>query len=701
MVANQGTTSGRSHWRKFLLRLVLALPFLFLDTSFANDETPKFRIGYQSSPPYQIIDENGEIGGIAIELIEESAERLGIELEWIHCPKSPDFHFANGDIDLWPVATDLPHRRDDFYITKPFYQNSLGILSRQETPILTPSQSSGQTIAYYDREPSLTLVPKLLPDAVQVPVANHVEAIKSVLSGESDGAFLWSTKSNSINFKRVIDEHPEVSTYFYTFPNEKLNCGIAAALENPDAIEAADRIREEFRKLVKEGFVQAVYFKYYLDPENEISSYFYLEEVKGKARTLTIGIVVLVFLVLTLAVMAFLLQRSRRKAQAANEAKNLFLANMSHEFRTPLNGIMGMTQLAIRSPDDQEKPELLETVLDSAEAMLTLVNDILDISKIESGRFSVEKENVELDDMLRTSSNFFSILAKQKGLDFTCKQSPSCPSVFVSDAARLRQILFNLIGNAIKFTREGKVSVSADRIQLEKKDYLLLEVSDTGVGIEDDLQEEIFQSFTQADHSTTREFGGTGLGLSISRQLARLLGGEVYVESIPGKGSVFSVTIPLKTPNGIESKSPTLETDFESLQSLSILVVDDNVINLRTVEAILKRMNHKATCVSNGQDALEAYRNQDFDLVLMDLQMPGLDGWETARILRSETHAKGGMPPLIALTASTYSSNLNRRVRQEMDGLVLKPIVISSLQAEIHRALNRQCEEGQDSAVLS
>ncbi len=662
--------------------------FFVVESGFASEPSAVLRIGYQSSPPYQVIGEDGSVGGIAIDLVRTAAERLEIELEWVYCPKSPDHHFAAGDVDLWPIVTDLPDRRRRFHITKPIYENSLGILSREENPIGSPQETAGKRVAYYDREPSLTLVPQLMPSAIPVPMPGHVDAIESVLRGESDAAFLWSTKANSMTFKMALDQHPEVPIHFYAFPDEKLSCGVGADKNDPAAVEAADLIREEIGELVREGYVQTVYFRYYLDPENEISSFFWLDDLRRKANSLAVAIGGLLGLVALLGVMSFYFQRSRKKALAATKAKSEFLANMSHEFRTPLNGIMGMTQLAMVNPANEEQKELLDVVLKSGDALLTIVNDILDLSKMESGRLSIELEPLDLEDLLVSATSFFKIVSAQKSVAFESHISERCPRTIKSDVARLRQILFNLVGNAVKFTSSGCVRVSVDTIRLAKGEFLVFDIRDTGIGIPENLHGEIFEAFNQVDTSNTRNYGGTGVGLTICRNLVNLLGGEIHVESVVDRGSVFSVFIPLLR---VELGMPA-QQDLEAPavpqvipRELSILVVDDNSLNLQTMEAVLKRMNHKVTCVNDGKTAIDKVDSQPFDLIFMDLHMSGFDGWETTRAIRQRQAAAGAETPIVALTASVYSKELKLQVAREMDGLVFKPFEISALHNEIER----------------
>ncbi|MDQ8204419.1 ATP-binding protein [Pelagicoccus sp. SDUM812003] len=675
----------------FLLAL-FAWAYWYLAVGRALDlaRSQPIRIGYQQSPPYQIIASDGSLGGVGLDIVAEAARRLGIELEWVYSPLAPDVHLPRGDVDMWPIVTDLPHRRDDFYITKPIYENALGLLYLGERSLRDPRELKGKQVAYYDREPGITLAAKLLPGVDLMPLPSHEQAIDAVFSGASSAAFLWSTKTNSIDFKAAIDEFGKGEAFqFYYFHDETITCGIAASYQSPAAMAAADLIREEIGDLVKEGFVHETYFRYFLDPENEISSYFLVHQLERRTLGQSVAIGVLFVALAALLVMSIKLRRSREAARAASAAKSEFLAVMSHEFRTPLNGIMGMAQVAKLGELDPEQEEVFDVILQSSESMLTLVNDVLDLSKIEAGKIELEPVPMNLQSLFNTTVGFFDFLARRKGIEFSAVIDPSCPIHFIGDEARLRQILFNLVGNAVKFTSKGGVYVTASSIRTENGELLVIEVRDTGIGIEKTRYEEIFETFTQGDSSHSRKFDGTGLGLAISRKLARLMSGDIFVESSLGEGSVFSVALPLALDSRRGEDSAQSESESAFSRNLSseerripsvrkVLVVDDNQINLKTCCAILEKLGIETERAADGVEAVERYEVGRFDVVLMDLQMPHMDGWEATRAIRRKEDGLG-RTPIIALTAHTLQRQTIDRLEREMDGYLTKPIEIRLL----------------------
>lgn len=651
------------------------------------------RIGYQKSPPYQLVYEDGTRGGVGLDIISEAANRLNLQLEWIYSPEPPDENFADGKVDLWPIVTDLPHRRENFYISKPIYENSLGLLFIESEEIQELDDLRQRRIAYYDREPGTTLTRRLLPNAELIPMPSHREAIAAVFENKCDAAFLWSTKTNSIDFEKAIAAHRGKPFRFHYFSDEKITCGIGANYNSPAAVAAADQLREEIRLLVREGFVQETYFRYFLDPENEISTYFNLDDLERTTQKQHLTIAILALVLLALVVMTLQLRRSQKAAHAANEAKSLFLATMSHEFRTPLNGIMGMAQLTRFTDLTKEQEEYIDIVMQSANALLTIVNDILDISKIESGKLELENFPVAIDELMHNLVSFFELTALQKGLDFESKIDPNCPTSVIIDGSRIRQVLFNLLGNAVKFTTRGKVSISVSAIHLHNKDRLLFEVSDTGIGIPEERHHEIFEAFTQVDNSNNRKYGGTGLGLSISRSLVKLMEGDLYVESILNKGSVFSVSVPLIPINNSENSilfpkpsTPPFQKPAIAEHPIHVLVVDDNPTNLRTTQAIMQKLGHIATTAKDGVDALDIFKVGLYDLVLLDLQMPNLDGWETARLIRQKEAASNARVPIVALSAYPLNETTGHRVSSDMDGFLQKPIKMRLLIKEIARS---------------
>ncbi|WP_293319455.1 ATP-binding protein [Phenylobacterium sp.] len=380
---------------------------------------------------------------------------------------------------------------------------------------------------------------------------------------------------------------------------------------------------------------------------------------------------------------------ARQAAEAANEAKSLFLATVSHEIRTPLNGIYGMAQAMARDGLPDEQRQRLEVICRSSESLLAIVNDVLDLSKINAGK--VELESIDFDpvELAHGVRATFAALAAAKALDLRVEATPSARGAFRGDPGRVRQVLSNLVSNALKFTTAGAVVIGLDH----GPEGLRLSVTDTGVGIAAERQPHIFDSFVQADSSTTRHFGGTGLGLSISRELVRLMAGELSVTSELGAGSTFLVTLPLARGSMAALTAPATasgsEPALESLgDSLRVLAAEDNQVNQLVLSTLLGQLGVEPSFVADGAQALEAWRREPWDLILMDAQMPVMDGVEATRLIRAEEAGSGRLrTPIIALTANALSHQVAEYVACGMDEVVAKPLEVSRLVEAMNTAL--------------
>jgi len=380
---------------------------------------------------------------------------------------------------------------------------------------------------------------------------------------------------------------------------------------------------------------------------------------------------------------------ARAAAEAANSAKSQFLANMSHEIRTPLNGVLGMAQAMEQDPLTDLQRERLEVIRRSGDMLLAILNDILDLSKIEAGKLELEQAPFDLGELALGAHATFTAIANTKGLSFDLVVEPSAAGTYLGDSTRVRQVLYNLLSNALKFTEAGEVRVT---LSGQARGFSM-RIEDTGIGIPPDRLTHLFQKFEQADASTTRRFGGTGLGLSICRELAQLMGGDITVTSQVGKGSVFLATLPLDRATGAEAvvsaatASGAADADLGE-RELKVLAAEDNPVNQMVLKTLLHQAGVHPRLVSDGKAALEAWEAGDWDLILMDMQMPIMDGLDATRAIRAREAVTGrARTPIVALTANVMSHQVAAYVEAGMDGFIGKPIEVGELFAAMEAAL--------------
>jgi signal transduction histidine kinase/CheY-like chemotaxis protein len=672
----------------------------WLWTESRVDRQRVWRIGADHAPPYYFLQPDGPIQGLAVDVLNAAAERSGVKLEWVRveAPETLDDAFHAGRVDLWPAVAETPERIRHFRFTEPWLENSYGLLTRTDLvpPVDRVEDVAGRVIAIRASAIFRHLAGRSLPSSTWSQYPQREQTVTALCRGEAAAAVV------EVRFlDTIMMERPEgcASAKFrlIMIPGAMTKLRI---MSTPEAERTAAHLRRSITSLALENRLSATLERWSALASQDTRSAYELEQAVHSRKVaryalaaLALGLLLFAWLYRQSARQRKAAQKAMRLAEKANAAKSEFLANMSHEIRTPLNAIVGMTQLALEGERDRAKREELESVRISAEALMQLINDVLDLSKIEAGHLRVETAPFHLARLIEEVMAMFRPHAAARGLALLCDYDAGAGEHFTGDAVRIRQVLTNLVGNAVKFTDQGEVRIEVRRVRKNLRKFVRIAVRDTGIGIPWEAQARLFQKFQQADTSTSRTHGGTGLGLAISRQLVELMGGKIRLDSVPGAGSTFTVELPLD-PLKNTAPVPDVDADPPDLTRVShgkgrILLAEDNALNQKVILRALERINCDVDIARNGEEALDLWTRQNYDLVLMDCQMPVVDGYEASARIRKAERQTGRRTPIVAVTANALESERLRCLAAGMDDYIPKPFDLERLRETVMRYTGR------------
>ena len=644
-----------------------------------------FRIGFQQSPPHHYIAPDGSPRGPAVDVIQEAARRQHIPLEWVATPEGPEAGIQSGKVDLWPVVGDVPGRRSLMYISDPWLTLTFWMVSLESSRIFKPSDADGKLVLYGSSDLDRRLVKMTFPGSQRLSEESSTKVLDGVCTGKAPVGMISGSMANSMEL-RALPSCRDARLQFYMLSNGNIPFGVGASKLLPGAARAAAAIRSEIGNMAADGALSSIYFRWYLDPNNEAMIVYYLTQAQRRNDYLTVGLLVMLTLLGLLGLQTRRVRAAQTSAERASLVKSEFLANMSHELRTPMNAVIGMISLVIERCQVPEQKEQLQIAQNAAKSLTSILNDILDLSKIEAGKLVVEAIPFQLRKTVNDALTVFELAAREKRLPLRTVIDPDCPEWVIGDPMRVRQVLLNLVGNAVKFTLVGDVMIRVSEPTLGRT---RVEVRDSGIGIPSNKMDAIFEPFTQADGSHTRRFGGNGLGLTITRRLVGLLGGQIWADSVLGQGSCFTFELPLPAcPQPVEY-THVAHTTATDLTNLHVLLAEDNVINQKVVSSMLKRYGWTVTVAGNGLEACEKFENEHFDLILMDVQMPELDGIQATGNIRNEERRQGKRAvPIVALTAHASRADHDQCIAGGMDAVVTKPVDSESLRRIISATLD-------------
>lgn len=635
-----------------------------------------YKIGVVQNPPnYDWSDRQGATG-FAVDVMNEAARRAGVKLVWVHCPRGSRAAIRDGVVDLWPTGYYRPEEYPEFHQTRPWLDVQHALVWVQTEMPREAENWDGKRIAVTDTGASRSVAERWFPTSNLVPARTRQDVFRTLCAGRADAAFLnmWAVESGLLNrpeecaFKELrLKPMPRLTDRMTVISRQELG-------------PLADVLRERIDDMIADGAVLEYTQRWFSFSSTDVAQMLRLNQRNQQLRWL---IAICVAMGLAIGLLAWLIRNLRLARAGADRSRRLqaeFLTNVSHEIRTPMNGVLGTADLMLDTVDDPETREQIETIRESAYGQLELLNQILDQSKIDSGVLLLEITPFSPRRLVEQVEKTFLPAARRKGIWLRTDIPLDLPAMVQGDGLRIRQVLTNLVNNAVKFTANGGVEISVRAAFPGAGLELSFGVFDSGIGIPAAVQGTIFEKFRQVDASTTRKYGGTGLGLSISRQLVRLMGGDLTVESEMGKGSQFRFRVPL----GAARAAPKADAPGQavSLAGLHVLVVEDNLVNQRVAQALLQRLGAMVELAGNGLEAVARCRESEFDVVLMDCHMPEMDGYAATREIRKLSGAICRVP-IVALTAGVSGEERRKAAQSGMDSFLTKPVNREELAAAL------------------